>query len=128
MVNMRNKKDYSREILRLVMVLTITLCTACHTGLIPCPKIKTVRMKKNQPHRYFYESQETLSADAKSDVHTKSYKSSDGRSVKNISVEEWDCPRPGEKKYMPKNVRENIKKNMEKINTPEKSAGSNTSQ
>jgi len=102
----------------MIVVLTIISIVSCQSGLIPCPKVKTVHMR-SQPHRYFDESQETLSADA-TDVHSKSYRTGDGRAVKNISVEEWDCPRPGVKKYMPKNVRENIRRNMEKINSAEK--------
>jgi hypothetical protein len=35
--------------------------------------------------------------------------------VKNVSVEEWDCPEPGSKKYMPRHVRENIRRNYKKI-------------
>jgi len=77
-------------------------------------------MRKNQPHKSFFEPSETLSADAKSGVHNKSYKNAEGHAVKNISVEEWDCPRPGAKKYMPKNVKENIRRNMQKIKSSEK--------
>jgi hypothetical protein len=50
-------------------------------------------------------------------IHYKSSKSSENMAVKNISVEEWDCPKPGSKKYMPKTVKENIKKNFKKINS-----------
>jgi hypothetical protein len=31
--------------------------------------------------------------------------------LEKINVEEWDCPKPGAKKNMPKALRENIKKN-----------------
>jgi len=81
-----------------------------------------VKLRKSPSHRAFFESSETLSADAKSDVHYKSNKGAEGHAVKNISVEEWDCPRPGAKKYMPKNVRENIRRNMQKIKSSEKNA------
>ncbi|MGC3943176.1 MAG: hypothetical protein QM762_01340 [Chryseolinea sp.] len=37
------------------------------------------------------------------------------RYIKNVSMEEWDCPRPGAKKYMPKSVKDNIKKNKKKF-------------
>ena len=37
------------------------------------------------------------------------------RDYKTISVEEWDCPRPGTSK-MPKHVQENIRKNRKRIN------------
>jgi hypothetical protein len=35
--------------------------------------------------------------------------------VQNVSIEEWDCPRPGKKKYMPRSVKQNIRKNERKI-------------
>jgi hypothetical protein len=35
--------------------------------------------------------------------------------IQSVSVEEWDCPRPGQKKYMPKSVKENIRKNLKKV-------------
>ncbi|HTF16423.1 MAG TPA: hypothetical protein VK658_00050 [Chryseolinea sp.] len=35
--------------------------------------------------------------------------------IKNVSMEEWDCPRPGSKKYMPKSVKDNIRKNKKKF-------------
>jgi hypothetical protein len=35
--------------------------------------------------------------------------------IHNVSMEEWDCPRPGVKKYMPRSVRDNIRKNTKKL-------------
>lgn len=35
--------------------------------------------------------------------------------MQHIDVEEMDCPRPGEKKLMPRAVRENIRKNRKKV-------------
>lgn len=35
--------------------------------------------------------------------------------IQHIDVEEMDCPKPGEKKIMPRAVRENIRKNRKKI-------------
>jgi len=116
MVYSKTEKSLSIAITRFMIASVVVACSACHSGLIPCPRVKTVKMR-SQPHRYIYESSETLSADAKTNVHNKSFKTDDGRAVKNISVEEWDCPRPGVKKYMPRNVKENIKRNIEKMNS-----------
>ncbi|HYF66997.1 MAG TPA: hypothetical protein VD884_02625 [Ohtaekwangia sp.] len=38
------------------------------------------------------------------------------KEVKNVSIEEWDCPKPGSRRYMPRSVKENIKKNLQKVN------------
>jgi hypothetical protein len=35
--------------------------------------------------------------------------------MQHIDVEELDCPRPGEKKVMPRAVKENIRKNRRKV-------------
>jgi hypothetical protein len=32
-----------------------------------------------------------------------------------VDVEDLDCPRPGEKKVMPRAIRENIRKNRKKV-------------
>jgi hypothetical protein len=37
--------------------------------------------------------------------------------ITHVSVEEWDCPQPGKKKYMPKQVKQNIRKNMKRISS-----------
>jgi hypothetical protein len=107
-----------------LLVLVIILSTACQSGIIPCPKVKTAKIKRNTYHKSFRNSATSFSADASDDsgnLHNKSSKTKDGRVTKNISVEEWDCPRPGSKKYLPKAVKENIRKNMRKI----KSSSSN---
>jgi len=45
------------------------------------------------------------------------------KEVKNVSIEEWDCPRPGSRRYMPKNIKKNIKKNFQRVNDgPDSSA------
>lgn len=100
------------------IVFVLFLCTACQSGLLPCPKAKTAKLRRSNFHNSFHESMLSLSAkneDDHSNLHYKTSKSDEGKSIQNVSVEEWDCPRPGAKKYLPKSVRENIKKNMKKI-------------
>ncbi len=45
----------------------------------------------------------------------KDLRATNARFIKNVSVTEWDCPRLGRKHYLPKAVKENIRKNMDKI-------------
>jgi hypothetical protein len=108
-----------------LILLVLFLSTACQSGLIPCPRVKTAKIKRthvNKPMRQYIES---LSANADTEdvsknIHYKSSKGTGNLAVKNITVEEWDCPRPGAKKYMPKTVKDNIKRNFKKINSDSK--------
>jgi hypothetical protein len=91
----------------------IFICAACQGGKIPCPRIKTVKLQK-----HYRPSQSALSAranQAESESERNDGKISEVHFIKNVSVEEWDCPRPGSKHYMPKSVKENIKRNKKKI-------------
>lgn len=94
----------------------LIVCMSCHSGVIPCPKIKTVKL-----HRNFRPSAASLSAKATQEEpetphqRYKDVRTNEGHFVKNISVEEWDCPRPGAKRYLPKSVKDNIKKNKKKF-------------
>lgn len=105
--------------IRLTLFILL-ICSGCQSGVIPCPTVKTARIKKSKAYR---PSLTSLSARAEvepENLHNKTSKSTDDRSFKNISAEEWDCPRPGEKKYMPKTVKDNIRRNMKKINSSSK--------
>lgn len=102
------------------IVLILFFCTACQSGLIPCPRVKTAKIKRSNVHNAFYESMLSLSAkneedDHSNNLHYRASKSNETKAIQNVSVEDWDCPHPGTKKYLPKSVRENIKKNMKKI-------------
>ena len=95
------------------IIIVVFFCTACAGGKIPCPKIKTVKLQKNyRPPVSAYTAKAT-SAEAESE--RKEGKPNDIRFIENVSVEEWDCPKPGAKHYMPKSVKENIKRNKKKI-------------
>jgi hypothetical protein len=56
----------------------------------------------------------------KASTTQKKTRGSDQKVVSNVSVEEWDCPQPGKRKYMPRQVKANIRKNFEKINAARK--------
>jgi hypothetical protein len=80
-------------------------------------------MKKNtvnKPFRQLLASRSVEPDNEHDAANTKYYRTSDGRSVSNVTQEEWDCPRPGNKKYMPRAVKENIKKNLKKINSDDR--------
>ena len=107
---------------RLVFLL-LFFCIACQSGRIPCPDARGPRMKKTTISKRNREYSATLSA-SKETAETKSQtgyaRDQEGRFVKNVTVEEWDCPKPGEKKYMPRSVKENIRKNMKRIKSDQK--------
>lgn len=96
-----------------IVLITVTL-VSCQSGRIPCPEAKYARLKKSS-------ARSTLVYTAKAEQATdNSYgKPKTTRAVSNVTVEEWDCPRPGEKKYLPKSIRENIRKNYKKIKQQE---------
>lgn len=81
-------------------------------GKIPCPKIKTVKLQKNyRPPASSY----TAKANVAEESQRKEVPTNDVHFIQNVSVEEWDCPKPGSKHYMPKSIKENIKRNKKKI-------------
>lgn len=108
------------------IVLFLVLCTGCRTGIIPCPEVKGLKLKKSQVNKRFRVPDKTrqpdevitVSSDAKT-LQPTSKNTQRYRYVKytmqHVDVEELDCPRPGEKKVMPRAVKENIRKNKKKI-------------
>jgi hypothetical protein len=107
-----------------LIVILILICTACQSGRIPCPDARGPRIKKvkvNPKHRPEYTASiNTRRGQAETKTQTGQTKDSEDRFVRNVSVEEWDCPRPGEKKYMPRAIKGNIKRNMKKLNEDRK--------
>jgi hypothetical protein len=103
-------------------LIIILICTACQSGRIPCPdargpKIKKVRVSSKRPEYTASINSRRAQPETKTQGQAKD---SEGRFVKNVSVEEWDCPRPGEKKYMPRSIKGNIKRNFKKFNEDRK--------
>ena len=100
---------------RWIAGLLVLICMSCNNGIIPCPKVKTAKL-----HRSFKPSAAALTARAtvqpEPETPAQRYvRTSDGHFVKNITMEDWDCPKPGAKRYMPKSVKDNIKKNRKKF-------------
>lgn len=97
-----------------LFLFIVLLFCACMGGRIPCPEIETVKLRNYKPSssslsaRVYKESEEES-------ARTKEGKPTHGRFTQNISVEEWDCPKPGSKRYMPKSVKENIRNNKKRM-------------
>lgn len=102
-----------------VILLLFLLCGACQSGKIPCPKAKAVKIKKTNP----FATTAAFSAKAETDEEQHRYArsvKSTTKTISNVTLEEWDCPKPGSKKYLPKEVKDNIRKNMRKISRDDK--------
>jgi hypothetical protein len=100
-----------------VYAILILTCCACQTGRIPCPdsrgpRIHKVKVKNN---KRFLEYTASVSSERGQEKSSTQARENDQRFVRNVSQDEWDCPKPGEKKYMPKSVKDNIRKNMKRI-------------
>lgn len=107
-----------------LIVILILICTACQSGRIPCPdargpKIKKVRASA-KPRPEYTASINSRRGQAETRTQATQGRESEGRFVRNVSVEEWDCPRPGDKKYMPRAIKGNIRRNFKKFNEDRK--------
>src|SRR5690606_35519786 len=97
----------------MIICLAAVLGVGCQSGRIPCPKPGAKTSKKVPKRMKSYaliQNSEMRNAEAKG-----SAKPNDSRYVGNVSVEEWDCPEPGRKKYLPRHVKKNIRKNYARM-------------
>ena len=111
--------SYSIMFTRPLIIILLTLfLTGCQTGRIPCPKPKAYKKSAKVPKRYRNYvrdvSQKPVEEEPESNQLT-GRKSRDTKYVSNVSVDEWDCPEPGKKKYLPKNVRNNVRRNYYRV-------------
>lgn len=110
------------------MVLFLILSTGCSSGIIPCPEVKGLKLKKSQvnkrvrmPERNVTREEPEPVITVSSDANTPQQNPRNAQryryvkyTIQHVDVEELDCPRPGEKK-MPRAVKDNIRKNRKKI-------------
>lgn len=106
----------------------LLVCTGCNSGIIPCPEVKSLRLRKSHVNKRIRLNETNVLRDQPEPVITIS---SDAQTpqpiprnptrykyvkytIQPIDVEELDCPKPGEKK-IPKGVKENIRKNRKKV-------------
>ena len=94
------------------LILLLFLFSACRSGEILCPEVKSVKLRK-KPGHYIRTSEKEVTASVTERKVARMQ--TPNRKVKTISsIEEWDCPRPGAN-VIPKSVKENIKKNRKKF-------------
>jgi hypothetical protein len=106
-----------------ILVLFVLLCFGCQTGRLPCPKFKATKSGHHKRYRNYSAS---LTAKAEEKPEVKVRRNEDSRYVQHVSVEEWDCPQPGQKKYLPRNVKENIRRNAKRIRDDAKKAATDS--
>lgn len=101
------------------VVFFLIICTGCKSGIIPCPEVKGLRLKKSTVSKRTrpYERHEqpepiiTVSSDARTPQQTSRNKYKYVKyTIQHIDVEELDCPRPGEKK-----TKTNVRKNRKRV-------------
>ena len=110
------------------IVLFLLLCTGCNSGIIPCPEVKSLKLKKSQANKRMRLNEKaaprdevepvvTVSSDAKTPQqnpkNSNRYKYVK-YTIEHVDVEELDCPKPGDKK-MPRAIKDNIRKNRKKV-------------
>ncbi len=103
-----------------IICLAAVLGAGCQSGRIPCPKPGAKTSKKVPKRMKSYALiNNTEMRDAEAKVNTKP---NDSRYIGNVTVEEWDCPEPGRKKYLPRSVRKNIRKNFVRMSDEQRKA------
>lgn len=108
----------------------LAFCMACQSGKIPCPEVKTVKMKESRANKgkVFVASPSRMMASTKtitepegsrSQVNLERMKANRVTGKQMLehygTVEEWDCPSPSGKKRYSKVAKENIRKNEKKM-------------
>jgi len=97
-----------------LFILIVLVSFGCSHSQFDCPKPESVRLKRKAGVNY-----KVLMArqrqEAKGRISRAELKQLTSRELKTVTVEEWDCPRPGVKN-VPKQVQENIRKNKKKFN------------
>ena len=125
-------------LIRCIVLFFLIFCTACRSGIIPCPEVKGLRLKKSNyskrtrlPERATRDQEPVITVSTDAKTLQPSSKSNNRYkyvkyTVQHVDVEELDCPKPGAKKTMPRAVKENIRKNKKKIRYYYKEAESDT--
>jgi hypothetical protein len=101
-------------LVRLILILLIF--TGCQSGFLPCVKVKPDKVRKTHVRKNIRYAERNTTASAKTipetPVKPNYYRGTDTRpALENIDVEEWDCPKPGVKRTIPKALKDNIRKN-----------------
>jgi hypothetical protein len=99
-----------------VTILTLFLFCGCRVGLIDCPEAKSPKARQTLINTKNLKPGDLYSSSTSKDIHKERSLAELKEQKQNVkdpaTIEEWDCPRPGENKNK-KIVRENTRK-MEK--------------
>jgi hypothetical protein len=103
------------------LVLLLIIFSACTTGRIPCPTVKADKLKKTHIKKRirYAERDSPATASIKGSGENNRPRTTPSTSriiptkpaLEHMNVEEWDCPKPGGKKNIPKALKDNIRKN-----------------
>ncbi len=96
-----------------LFLLIILVSFGCSHSQFDCPTPERVRLKKKAGVNYRVLLARQRNQPKK--ITRSELKQLMSREYKTVTVEEWDCPRPGVKN-VPKQVQENIRKNKKKYN------------
>ncbi|MBT1706443.1 hypothetical protein [Chryseosolibacter indicus] len=103
-----------------LLVIVLFISAGCQTGKIPCPKVKVDRTKKTFVKKRMKQEKEgpVTARITPNETVSQSRTTQNIRrttptrpALEHVDVEEWDCPKPGMKKNLPKALKDNIKKN-----------------
>ena len=112
----------------MLLFLICCFCAGCSSGIIPCPEIKGLKLKKSQVNKRIRYPDRNIAREEPEPVITVSADASTPQesprsarryryvkyTIEHVDVEDLECPRPGDKK-MPRAVKENIRKNRKKV-------------
>lgn len=112
----------------MLFFLIFCFCTGCSSGIIPCPEIKGLKLKKSQVNKRIRYPDRKIAREEPEPVITVSSDASTPQEnprnaqryryvkykIEHVDVEDLDCPKPGDRK-MPRAVKDNIRKNRKKI-------------
>ena len=106
---------------RFLAIFVLILFTACQTGRIPCPTVKADKLRRSVVKRNLKYMDRFTTASIEPEEtqrRTNLIRIPTTRPpLEHIDVEEWDCPKPGVKRTMPKALKDNIKKNKKAYET-----------
>lgn len=107
---------------RLILPAVLLICIACQSGLIPCPHVRAPKARRTtiSKRNLEYASARREQQQQENKTQSTGGRDQDPRFIKHVTLEEWDCPRPGEKKYLPRSVKDNIRRNLKRINSDQK--------
>jgi hypothetical protein len=104
------------------LILFLLICTGCSSGIIPCPEVRGLKLKKSPVAKRIRsidreepEPVITVSSDARTPQTTSRNRYKYVKyTIQHVDVEELDCPKPGDRK-VPKAVKDNVRKNRKKV-------------